>query len=258
MGSTERLLETGGIVEIWQDKIKSYIRRNWRSRIPAYPLKPPTLRITASNYVYNTQRKKVIEEIRAILGHDDITTKDISRLRHRAVRNIIEAMSDEDYRELQKGIDKAKIEGYSPSVQKSHDYSADRLNVQADNFVTEHASDVESIGIQYEAYLKTLLALRQGRNQGPVQTEPSQFHAVDDHHQGTADARAPVLWTDMLPGESAEEHAKRLGAELRKRPLDGTIPLTNDGFPILPTPWPNTLPKKILDKYYQRYMYAHY
>ncbi|PPR01282.1 hypothetical protein CVT24_005958 [Panaeolus cyanescens] len=314
LGSAERLLDGGGIVELWQQKIKSYVRRNWRSRIPAYPLKAPTLRITTSNFVYNTQRKKVIEEIRSIMGQDDITMKDISRLRHQAVRNIIESLSDEESIELQNQIDKAKVEGYSPSIQKriynkrchtrisqssrlqyaemgivslqitafigadglivieAHDYAADRLNVQANNFVTEHASEVESLGVLYEKYLKTLLSLQQARGRGPGNTreslEPrSNVTVTLESRQGPADVSrsqdAPEEqraseWTQILPDESSEDHAARVAKGLLRLPLDGRIPLTNDGFPILPSPWPKTLPKKTLDKYYQRYMYAHY
>ncbi|KAF9031765.1 hypothetical protein BJ165DRAFT_1535321 [Panaeolus papilionaceus] len=118
-GLTDRIVEPDGIVEKWDELIKNYVHKNWRSVIATAPLKAPSLRITKSNYIYNTERKAVITKIRGMLEEDEeLTTGLISKHCHQAVRNILQDMNDEELQDLEDKIEEAKIVGYTLEVKE--------------------------------------------------------------------------------------------------------------------------------------------
>ncbi|KAF9034137.1 hypothetical protein BJ165DRAFT_1410149 [Panaeolus papilionaceus] len=101
-------------------RIAAYTSANWRSKIQLY--KPPTLRLTISDYFYNYQFKEVLEKARQIatreLGPDAaLTSKLTTEYRHHAVREILADYTPEQKAEAERARRAVTEQGYSPELQ---------------------------------------------------------------------------------------------------------------------------------------------
>ncbi|KAF9039985.1 hypothetical protein BJ165DRAFT_1530975 [Panaeolus papilionaceus] len=299
-GLIDHIVEPDGIVEKWDELIKNYVRKNWCSVIATAPLKALSLRITRSNYIYNTQRKAVITEIRGMLEEDeDLTTGLISKHRHQAVRNILQNMNDEELQDLEDKIEEAKIVGYTPEVKEQiymkrcnqhmqqaahlqyvemgtlsiqvsvfmdqegqshiqfHDYARELLGMNTKSFEDTFPNELNDLANVFEKYVQKLLSIK-----SRISVTPKN-QSQQDTAEGCSNAAAATsnFAASASMAESETEHLARyrlVASQLQDGAMDGTVKITEEGFPILPSPWPSNLNKWLQNKYYAKFMKAHY
>ncbi|KAF9030049.1 hypothetical protein BJ165DRAFT_1535812 [Panaeolus papilionaceus] len=299
-GLIDCIVEPDGIVEKWDELIKNYVHKNWRSVIATALLKAPSLRITRSNYIYNTQRKAAITEIRGMLEEDeDLTTGLISKHCHQAVRNILQNMNDEELQDLEDKIEEAKIVGYTPEVKERiymkrcnqrmqqaahlqyvemgtlsiqvsvfmdqegqshiqfHKYARELLGMNTKSFKDTFPNELNNLANVFEKYVQKLLSIKICISVTP------KNQSQQDTAEGCSDAAAATS-NFAASASTAESETERLAryrlvaSQLRDGAMDGTVKITEEGFPILPSPWPSNLNKRLQNKYYAKFMKAHY
>ncbi|KAF9030897.1 hypothetical protein BJ165DRAFT_1535557 [Panaeolus papilionaceus] len=299
-GLTDCIVEPDGIVEKWDELIKNYVRKNWRSVIATAPLKAPSLRITKSNYIYNTERKAVITKIRGMLEEDEeLMMGLISKHRHQAVRNILQDMNDEELQDLEDKIEEAKIVGYTPEVKERiymkrcnqcmqqaahlqhiemgtlsiqvsvfmdqegqthiqfHDHARELLGMNTKSFEDTFPNELNDLANVFEKYVQKLLSIKSRMSVN--RKDESQPHAVDGLSSAAAEHGNTRPSASVPESDEACLARYRLAAsQLRDGAMDRTVKITEEGFPILPSPWPSNLNKKLQNKYYAKFMKAHY
>ncbi|KAF9033344.1 hypothetical protein BJ165DRAFT_1534628 [Panaeolus papilionaceus] len=319
MGKFDRIVEPDAIEETWQVLIKKYVRANWRPHVTRSAPRPPSLHITKSNFLYNTRHKDVINEIRAIIKEDEITTGHVTKFRHIAVDNILARMTPREIRKMEEDIEVAKTEGYSPAVQQRihrkrchqhvenaarlqyvemgmvsfqisaaidakdqitfnyHDHAAELLGVGISTFRDDAKLEIQALLAAYDAYLQGLLSIRRNSQPDapnttpsvpalsstttPLTSIPTNTVPIPTPEALAAELNAgPIITPEPTPApvEIPHDQYKRMAAELLSKPMDGTLPVTDEGFPILPSPWPNHLNKNIQEKIYSRFLWIHY
>ncbi|KAF9044117.1 hypothetical protein BJ165DRAFT_1528682 [Panaeolus papilionaceus] len=297
LGAHARIVEPNGLTEKWEKLIRKYVGKNWRSKIPTSPLKPPSIHITKSNFLYNSQRKKVISEIKDLLEVEELTTRNVSKYRHQAVKRILARMDREQLCKLEEDIERAKTSGYTFDVKKRiylkrclqqmkqahklqhiemgtfsfqvsafveengdvklliHKHAAEILDARGQwDFWDECRPEILAISLAYENYIKKLML---ATGQGP-RADPNTLNAELGPGPLTVQAAVNLESTPSRSLAERQEHYKVQATILGNSLMEGRLADTEDGFPILPMPWPGNLNKRLLNKYYASYLSIHY
>jgi hypothetical protein len=95
------------------------VRNNWRPNVNATQFNP-NIKIRAIDYVWETQRDAVEEELKILLGVDELDHKDprCFQQRNAAAKLALEKMSVEEKAEVELGLETRRAEGNPESVQR--------------------------------------------------------------------------------------------------------------------------------------------
>lgn len=100
-------------------ELAAWVRNNWRPNTNATQ-NNPTIKIRAINYVWDTRRDAVEEELKTLLGVEELDQRDprYFQQRNAAAKLALEKMSVEEKAELELGLERRRTEGNSENVQR--------------------------------------------------------------------------------------------------------------------------------------------
>ncbi|KAF9030264.1 hypothetical protein BJ165DRAFT_1535720 [Panaeolus papilionaceus] len=158
-----------------------------------------------------------------------------------------------------------------------HDHAAELLGVGISTFQEEAKVEIQALLAAYDGYLQKLLTVRRNMQSDAPNTTPSDPALSSNTAPPTitptntlpnppAEASGadlnpvPMMTPDPTPDpvEDPRTRYKRVAKELLTKPMDSSLPVTDNVFPILPSPWPNYLNKNIQEKIYSRFLWIHY
>ena len=95
------------------------MRNNWRPNVNATQSNP-NIRIRAIDYVWETRREAVEDELKILLGVDELDPKDprCFQQRNAAAKLALEKMLVEEKAEVELGLDTRRAEGNPENVQR--------------------------------------------------------------------------------------------------------------------------------------------
>jgi hypothetical protein len=95
------------------------VRNNWRPNTNASQSNP-ILKIRAIDYVWDTHRNAVEEELKTLLGVEELDCKDprYFQQRNAAAKLALEKMSVEERAEIELGLETRRAEGHPENVQR--------------------------------------------------------------------------------------------------------------------------------------------
>ena len=95
------------------------MRNNWRPNTNATQSNP-TFQVRAIDYVWDTRREAVEEELKTLLGVEELDQRDPQYFQQRnaAARLALEKMSVEEKTEFESGLERRKMEGNPENVQR--------------------------------------------------------------------------------------------------------------------------------------------
>ncbi|KAF9044274.1 hypothetical protein BJ165DRAFT_1528832 [Panaeolus papilionaceus] len=263
-------------IDIWTDRIAAYTSANWRSKIQLY--KPPTLRLTISDYFYNYRFKEVLEKARHIVAHKlgpdaALTSKLTTEYRHRAVREILANYTPEQKAEAERARRAVTEQGYSPELQARQWQKHGEARLK-------HAQHMRMI----ELGISSLQLCAAPRLDGGIEIYLSENFA---QHYGYFGAQPfyekyakEVLDFSQLIVNYVEEIRNKMGASttslavqqdsvvgtapgvleeaMIKQAANSALKTTPLGFPILPTQWDPAMVRTLVEKYWAAYINTHY
>ncbi|KAF9030920.1 hypothetical protein BJ165DRAFT_1411295 [Panaeolus papilionaceus] len=242
--------------------IAAYTSANWRSKIQLY--KPPTLRLTISDYFYNYRFKEVLEKARQIaareLGPDAaLTSKLTTEYRHCAVREILADYTPEQKAEAERARRAVTEQGYSPELQArqwqkhgeaqlkhAQHMQMIELGISSLQLSENFAQRYGYFGAQpfYEKYAKEVLDFSQ----------LIVNYVEEIRKKMGASTTAPAAQKDSVVGAAAGV----LEEAVIKQAANSALKTTPRGFPILPTQWDPAMVRALVEKYWAAYISTHY
>ncbi|KAF9032370.1 hypothetical protein BJ165DRAFT_1535063 [Panaeolus papilionaceus] len=279
--STKGRTEAGNI-QIWTDRIAEYAAANWKSKVHLY--KPPTFRLTMSDYFYNYHYNEVLDEVKVIVeleeGPDvEVTSNDITAYRHRAVRQILERKSPSETAKLEAARKLVLQAGHTAEIRqkqwkrhgvacmkRAHQLQLMELGVCCVQFCVVPQEDGTVMVTAFEN-----LAEGQGfpgavpfSEQYPEETKVFAEHIVDYVGQLQEKIAAMQLGGHAAPlaadAIATDAAATDVALETKKEKQTKILSLltTAEGFPILPTTWEFSMNRDLVEMYWKSYLLAHY
>ncbi|PPR06345.1 hypothetical protein CVT24_002520 [Panaeolus cyanescens] len=247
----------------WTRKIGDYVTNNWRSKVSLHKL--PRKRITYTNFMYSHNHRAVVNQLLAMLPEgEELNALFVRNNRHKAAKAIYNSMTEDDKEKFNRELEKAKQNGYSPEMQerawKHHglqhvEYAQKKL------FLDLGVASLQIVGnlnaetprMIFTDNIASSLGLKGAKKFGDVMGDRGKAF-LKLVHEYIVDIRRIV----RQRGASASAAASGSKDLLPSICYDGSVQLDNQGFPLLPVPWPGNLEAGILRKYWHEYLSAHY
>lgn len=107
-------------------ELAAWVRNNWRPNVNATQSNP-NMKVRAINYVWETRRDAVEDELKNLLGVDELDHKDprCFQQRNAAAKLALEKMSVEEKAEIELGLETRRAEGNPENVQRLYVHFAD-------------------------------------------------------------------------------------------------------------------------------------
>jgi hypothetical protein len=96
------------------------VRNNWRPNANVSQYNPTTIKVRAIDFVWETQREAVEEELKTILGVEELDNRDprYFQQRNAAAKLVLENMSVEKRAELELDLETRRTEGNPENIQR--------------------------------------------------------------------------------------------------------------------------------------------
>lgn len=139
----------------------------------------------------------------------------------------------------------------------SHDHARELLGMNTKSFEDTFPNELNDLANVFEKYVQKLLSIKS--RMSVTRKDESQPHTADGSSSAAAEHGNTPPSASITESDEARLARYRLAAsQLRDGAMDGTVKITEEGFPILPSPWPSNLNKRLQNKYYAKFMKAHY
>jgi hypothetical protein len=100
-------------------ELVAWVRNNWRPNANATQFNP-TMKLRAIDYVWETQKEAIEEELKALLGVEELDHRDprYFQQRNAAAKLALMKMTVEEKAEMEMGLETRRAEGNPENVQR--------------------------------------------------------------------------------------------------------------------------------------------